>query len=481
MEETVTDRSFASFVAARFQLSRIDRWREMFFTALILVVTASPLVAPHPVSAATIIVNTTSDESPPVACSLRGAVNNSIQEKDTTDGLCTAGTGPDTIQFSVKGTIPLTAALPAITSNLTINGPSEPSGTAIAIDGCNQFRVLEVAPSGQLHLNDLTITRGHTGRQHGVLSGAGVYNQGLLTVTNCTFSDNTSELGAAGIFNDGGTLTISGSTFSGNISGASGGGIFNSAKLTLTNSTFSGNQAGTSGGGIYNGGSADAEIFFCTFVDNSAQDGTHLANGGMMSVGESIVVGPAGRSNCFAPGTKLHSHRIGDDGYNDSSDVSCGFRKTGNADNGDGVDPELDPAGLQNNGGPTETIAETSFPRLSYFVDQVPLSSCIDADGKPLKVDQRGFPRPGSGEDDCDIGAYSLQIIGGVIGPSCEDTCNSQKVSCVNPANTGVVPVAADEVSAVLAAQFAQHAEMQDQLDFCNSQFSDCESDCAAM
>jgi hypothetical protein len=59
--------------------------------------------------------------------------------------------------------------------------------------------------------------------------------------------------------------------------------------------------------------------------------------------------------------------------------------------------PELGP--LQNNGGPTETMALGSG---SAAIDKVGLRSCPE-------TDQRGHFRPDSQETSCDIGAYELQ------------------------------------------------------------------------
>lgn len=40
----------------------------------------------------------------------------------------------------------------------------------------------------------------------------------------------------------------------------------------------------------------------------------------------------------------------------------------------------------------------------SPAVDAIPEAACVDHEGEPLRVDQRGYPRPsGSG---CDIGAF---------------------------------------------------------------------------
>jgi hypothetical protein len=80
------------------------------------------------------------------------------------------------------------------------------------------------------------------------------------------------------------------------------------------------------------------------------------------------------------------------------SDSSCtGF--TGSGDLVD-VDPLLGP--LQDNGGPTFTMAlGTGSPAIDAADDGVCASSAVKG------VDQRGLPRPGGPH--CDIGAFEVQ------------------------------------------------------------------------
>jgi hypothetical protein len=78
-------------------------------------------------------------------CTLREAIDNANSPgTDTTGGDCAAGTGTDTINFSVSGTITLGSTLPAIANSspnsLTIDG----SGQTITIDGANSYQVFGV-------------------------------------------------------------------------------------------------------------------------------------------------------------------------------------------------------------------------------------------------------------------------------------------------------------------------------------------------
>ncbi|MGO9062490.1 MAG: choice-of-anchor Q domain-containing protein [Candidatus Binataceae bacterium] len=111
-----------------------------------------------------------------------------------------------------------------------------------------------------------------------------------------------------------------------------------------------------------------------------------------------------------------------DIGDNISDDTSCGFSGTGDMGQklGDGVNPLLDPKGLQANGGPTETIAlQASSPA----VHAIPFASCTDQATPPhqLKNDQRGKPRPDPADGPtgpCDVGAYEFQTPGPLSRPS---------------------------------------------------------------
>ena len=318
-----------------------------------------------PLASGPIIVNTTADPGSARVCALRDAIT-AANTQVAVNG-CAAGTGTDTITFSVSGTITLSSALPAIanasTGSLTIDG----SGQTIA--GAGAYQVLVVDSGATLTLNNLTIENGSSA------SGGGVYNGGTLTVTNTTFSDNSASLGGGGIYN-GGTLIVTNSTFSTNSASYYGGGIYNGGTLIVTNSTFSGNSASLGGGGIYNGGTA--------------------------TVSNSILANEDTGGNCS--GTITYGTKSG---YNISDDGTCVFGTTSTGANGDpigdNVNPLLATDGLQNNGGPTETIA---LQATSPAVAAVPRAYCT------VTTDQRGAPRPAPGYTACDIGAFEY---GGVV------------------------------------------------------------------
>ena len=140
----------------------------------------------------------------------------------------------------------------------------------------------------------------------GVNRGGGIWstNHGSVTVTNSTISGNSNTAGSQG-----------------------GGGIYSDsqASVTVTNSTISGNTAGSQGGGgiFYSGATLTLKS-------------TILANNGSV--------------NCF-----LYSGATGiTDGYNLSDDNSCSNILTSRTDSNN-TPAGLNPAGLQDNGRPTNT------------------------------------------------------------------------------------------------------------------------------
>jgi len=196
-------------------------------------------------------------------------------------------------------------------------------------------------------------------------------------------------------------LTIRDSTVSGNAAyrgfftvGSAGGGVFSahctfSGYSTIINSTLSGNSA-SSGGGIFARGAA---INNSTLSGNSAGRGGGGGISGVATIQNSIVANNSG-GNCAGTMTS--------NGYNLSSDGSCNFNGPGDLNN---TNPMLGP--LQNNGGPTQTMA---VPSGSPAVDAGNPSGCTDGSGHLLKTDQRGQPRPDAEDTGgCDMGAYESQ------------------------------------------------------------------------
>ena len=262
-------------------------------------------------------------------------------------------------------------------------------------------------------------------------SGGGICNGGILTLTNSTVSGNT----AAGNANVGDVQSNFGPGQSNIGQGPQiveegvGGGIYNGGILTLTNSTISGNTAkgvlvtGVTknmrvysglGGGIYNDFGGDngtpysggkATITFCTIYTNTANGkggGIFIQDTGHAQIRASIVAGNDAHSSPDISGS-LTSY-----GYNLFQDNSGA---TFNPSTQHSTDKMLSvndltslfasPVGLRYNNGTTKTLALAPD---SYAIDQIPLDACLI---NGITTDQRGMPRPDrKGEQFCDIGAY---------------------------------------------------------------------------
>jgi hypothetical protein len=311
-----------------------------------------------------IVVNTldsgTSDAAP--LCTLEEAVL--AANNQTMEGGCPAGTGDDTILFSVSGTIfpdnPL--LLDNSSEELLIEGPAF---AGITINGQFDFPLIEVEDANSLLLENLTLTEGDS-----EVGGALFAEETDVGIEGCTFVDNVAGAGGA-IFGD-------------------------EAFVEIINSTFSENEAEI-GGAIAN---ADAVFFISnsTFSMNDALEGADIATEYDDSfVNSSIFALSSSGGNCDG---------ITDDGFNISDDDTCGFSGTSVNDS---TTLNLDPLGLQNNGGPTQTIAIESDSQANNFI---PIADCLAFPGESVTTDQRGFGRPDPANlNFCDAGAFELDAV----------------------------------------------------------------------
>ena len=289
-----------------------------------------------------------------------------------------------------------------IGKSLTILG-SGATTTIIQIPNFVMQNVVTISSATTVTLSGFTIRNGTSP------FGGGIRNGGTLTINNCTLTGNKAVFtrltggGSGGGILNSGTLTINNSTLSGNRADRVGGGIANGGALTINNSTISGNSAVDPslvdppfgyGGGIYNNGGR-LTINNGTLNGNSARiSGGSIYNAATATLQNSIVASSPSGGNCG--GT------VSSNGYNLSSDGTCNFNRPGDLNN---HDPLLGP--LQNNGGPTHTMA--LLPG-SPAIDGGNPSGCTDGQGNLFKTDQRGMPRPDQ-EDSvgCDMGAYESQ------------------------------------------------------------------------
>jgi hypothetical protein len=312
-----------------------------------------------------------------------------------------------------------------ISKSLNVIGAS--ASTTI-IDGGWVGRVITVSSAtSHVTLANLTMRNGHPPC---CADGGGISNAGTLTINASAISGNNSNGGLGGGIANTGTLTISNSTINGNMGSYRGGGIYNVGTVTVNNSTISGNVA-LYGGGIDNDGlltinnstlSSNQAIRHCYFPRGCSggaggaiyNDNTMTINNGTLSGNSASSSGGGGILTCCLDRSVIQNSIVANNsggncsgptasnGYNMSSDSSCNFSNSGDRNN---TDPMLGP--LQNNGGPTQTMA--LLPG-SPAIDAGNPSGCKDASGHLLTTDQRGMPRPDKEDTGgCDMGAYEKQ------------------------------------------------------------------------
>lgn len=319
-----------------------------------------------------------------------------------------------------------------IGSNLDIIGPGAAS---LAIVGGGDAPVFQIVGAGTtVSISGLTIRGGGSyGGPNDLDPGGGIRNEGNLTLDSTVVTDNDGWNGG-GIHNAG-TLTVIDSTVSGNraVADSYGGGIYSSGPVTIVGSTIAGNQGATYGGGLFASGDL-ITIANSTFAGNSASifggaiyfAGPNSIFGGPASTisnstltGNSAGSGPAlhgefpygltvtasilanagsSSGNCYVNAVNPFSFRSAGT-YNVVDDGSCAFSGAGNLNS---TPAGLDPAGLQNNGGPTPTVKLTAG---SAAIEKVTSAAACPT------ADQRGAAR----SVPCDAGAVEFETT--VAGP----------------------------------------------------------------
>ncbi len=287
---------------------------------------------------------------------------------------------------------------------------------------------------------------GNTGTQH----GGAIWNESggiVMNVSYCAFNQNTAagQAGAIQVDGSAGTITasITNSTFSQNSAGTAGGAVnvdgdggfdffgnpvSGSATLTITNCTFDQNfahrtsptPAGFGGaiamdGSNSGGGSGNAlvKVGNCTLNGNSAQvsgGGIYVSQNGAgttsLQIGNTILKSGTGVNLAInntnggtASITSLGNSLCNDEAGGDATTGPGGFlNHAGDIRNTGAL---LDAAGLQNNGGPTLTIAlQATSPAIN-----------AGNNANAAARDQRYYLRSGIS----DIGAFELN---GILAPS---------------------------------------------------------------
>lgn len=353
-----------------------------------------------------------------------GIVGNGTAASCTEAALDMALTGGGSVSFNCGGAATITVASTKIISADTILD----GGRLVAISGGDAVGIFAVNGGVTFTVEGITIEHG-AGTSEGRDSG-GIYVRGTLSVansvfyrnsavsggaiwagvpeattsvSNCTFEDNRAQLHGGAIQN-GGTLNVTSSSFLNNRGDSGYDGAINSGggNVAITNSTFFGNYSGLEGGAV--GGGNVITITNSTFAGNSSP--TLSWGTSTMIISNTVIANSSPGGNCLGDS-------VVDNGHNIDSGSSCGFSSAaGSLIN---TDPRLDPAGLQNNGGPTRTIALCVAPGVpagctgaSPAINSGDEGVCSTTTGTAAvrNLDQRGFVRPGTGATSCSIGAF---------------------------------------------------------------------------
>ena len=299
-------------------------------------------------------------------------------------------------------------------------------GSVVTSNGCDANTVLE----------GFTITDGSAA------NGGGMYNiNSSPTVTNCTFSSNTSvDYGGGGGMHNGenSSPTVTNCTFSGNTATTDyggGGGMSNrNSRPTVTNCTFSSNTAVgfSGGGGMHNGENSSPAVTNCNFSSNTGGYGGGMYNeycsptvnnctfsdnvgtrfgGGMYNVDSSPTV-----TNCIMwgdSGNEIHNNPFSTPSISYSDIAGCGGSGAGwngslGADGGGNIDAEplfsnaaVGDYSLKSMAG-RFIVNQSPMGPVIYAVYDLESSPCIDAGDPASDV---GAEPEGNG-DRVNIGAY---------------------------------------------------------------------------
>ena len=240
--------------------------------------------------------------------------------------------------------------------------------------------------------------------QNRALYGGGIYDTGLLTISQSAITGNHGGGSAGGVFAAYVTL-IDGTTISGNVAESGlGGGVLNTNQLIATNTTVSQNSATTFGGGMFNSGTAN--VYNMTVVYNQADsdadssgDGAGIYNSPdeTFNLHNSVVAGN------YLAGEPAYDDCVGALGIYGTDKFSgtpgC-VPAAGSTGTATYIDSLNELGSLQNNGGPTKTVA--LLPPSALIGGAV---DCIDGNSGRLRTDQRGRQRPPTGNR-CDVGAF---------------------------------------------------------------------------
>jgi predicted outer membrane repeat protein len=227
-----------------------------------MLVTPTPTAPPAIVNTPTPIptgtaVPATCNASVGTVAALITAINTANASPGTTDVICL------TVSSYSVATGPTVAvgnnAFPIISSPIIIKG----NGATIQRTGINNYRFFYLSNTGNLNLQNVTLSNGRSNGQDG---GAIYNNGGTLTIVSSRLQNNLTEWWGGAIYSWG-NVTIASSVFTGN-SARTGGALYADSSVTVTASNFVENLAGE-GSAIYYAGNGSSNVTQNCFMTNS--------------------------------------------------------------------------------------------------------------------------------------------------------------------------------------------------------------------
>jgi hypothetical protein len=298
----------------------------------------------------------------------------------------------------------------ALNKSLTLNGGWNVGFMArtglTTFDGEGARRVFTVNA-------DFTVTLRHVIVQHGfALDAGGVNNHGALSIEDSAIQDNSS------------------STLGGDLS--HGGGIYSFGDITLTRVSLVRNSVYGWGGGLYN--AANATIINSTFSENYAIWGAAIESDGDTTLLNSDTIYHNHTQNGGALNIVFGSVTMQHTILTENATIDCmamagsagpisqGYNFIGTTEWCNFAPQPTDHIGVdvQLNSHLIGLPGYYALQPTSPAVNAAPPTTCVDATGAPLTVDQRGLTRDSA----CDSGAYEyippgpiarVEIVGGAV------------------------------------------------------------------
>ena len=315
----------------------------------------------------------------------------------------------------------------------TFSGNNAPNGGAIFVSGPGKLNI--TSSNFSISNNTASIAGGAINTYGG---GVTIQRNPAQTLGNVRIAGNSSPMGTA-IYDETANLRIDGVQFLKNGNSTSAGTIrlfdassrfvtasitrsyFNDERvaiylddsaLTLAGDTFAGDGLPFtfSAAAIQVAGGSNLDVINSTFLGDSFSifpQGIAVLNGAANVSFSTIarsVLRRVSVSNSLLSDVTCTGVTDGE-GNLEQKSKGCPSTIPNEADLG------LSTALLQNNGGPTPTIALVTG---SPAIGAIPVGDCLDLSGNPLTLDQRGFGRPGP-DGSCSIGAFEFGAI--PVGP----------------------------------------------------------------